>query len=338
MSELRRRGKRPKDKTYPLHQSALYKMGSKARLTKLLGVDMNTLAALTLNNKTYKVYDLPEKVDPFSGKRRKKRTVQEPKPPLRRVQDRLQYLLNAIEVPSYAHAAVKGRSYRTNADVHKGDGMHLATFDIQRFFPSVQRIFVYDFFRSTLLCAPDVARLLTDLCTYGGVLATGSPLSPLLSFFANRSMFEDLSRYAIENDLKFTCYIDDLTFSGRKLPGGLEGKIRSVLKRYRHKLSEKKTCFYLPHAPKHVTGCILYEGKVRVPHTRFKKARAIALAIKASNDDQEILKLHRILNGLLGEAAYLDSRFRIWKERTTKLLRLVERKNILNHGGATARR
>lgn len=306
---------------YQINQSCLYKVGSRSRLADLLFLDKADLAGL-IGERSYKVFTIPEQIDPFSRKVKKKRIVQEPKRSLRRVHDRILHLLNRIEVPAYVHAAVKGRSYRSNAAVHATDAHEVATFDIKAFYPSVSSLFVRDFFRTKLKCAPDVATVLTNLCTYKSALPTGSPLSPLLSYFSCADMFEALNQLAQRNGLTFTCYVDDLTFSGPKIPGDLESSVKSILRRYGHVLAMKKTTKYKAYSPKSVTGCILYNNAVHVPHNRFRKARALAAAIEVSADPAVAHKLRERLAGLLGEAACLDSRYTLWKENAVRLLRL----------------
>jgi RNA-directed DNA polymerase len=306
---------------YPINQSCLYKVGSRTRLADLLFLDKADLAGL-VGEKNYKVFTIPEKIDPFSGKLKKKRIVQDPKQSLRRVHDRILHLLNRIEIPAYVHSAVKGRSYRSNAAAHTTAAHEVATFDIKAFYPSVSSLLVRDFFRDKLKCAPDVATALAGLCTYNSALPTGSPLSPLLSYFSCEDMFESLNQLALRNGLAFTCYVDDLTFSGPKIPGDLESSIKSILRRYGHVLALKKTIKYKAYSPKSVTGCILHNDAVHVPYTRFRKARALAAAIQVSMDPAVAHKLRERLAGLLGEAAYLDSRYTFWKENTARLLRL----------------
>lgn len=310
---------------YPINQSRLYKVGSRAKLAGLLYID-KTAASILAGGKNYKIFTVPEHQDPYSGKVKKKRIVQDPKRTLRRIHDRILNLLNRVEIPDYVHAAVKGRSYRSNAAVHTTMNHEVATFDIKAFYPSVSSLLVRDFFRFKLKCAPDVADMLADLCTFEGALPTGSPLSPLLSYFACADMFESLHLLAKRFDLKFTCYIDDLTYSGTKIPGDLESNIKSILRRYGLILALKKSIRYEAHAPKSVTGCILHNGAVHVPHNRFRKARALAAAISVSTDLAEQHKLRERLAGLLGEAAYLDARYVFWKENTSRLLRASAKK------------
>lgn len=305
--------------TYELNQCALYKVGSKSRLAELLNTSVKQLLELEASPK-YRVFPLEETVCPFTGKITKERWVQEPHGPQRTVHERIQTLLMRVTPPSYAHAAVKGRSYRTNAMAHIS-GDCVATFDITKFYPSTPEKSVFDFFAKRMGCAPDIAGLLTNLTCYkppgeGGRtgLPTGSPVSPILSVYANQPMFDALSQLASKFGLVFTCYVDDLTFSGPNVPVGLARMIKSIVERHGHKMSEGKTRFYARGEPKHVTGVVLKDGRLQVPFGRFLKARRIQMAINAEKDPAQKLVLSRKLAGLLGEAAFLDPRFTAWAQ------------------------
>lgn len=318
---------------YDINQCALYKLGSKARLAQLLGVPKARLLALARSVENYRVFTLPQEICQFTGKVRKERLVQEPKPELRRVHERIQTLLSRIRPPEYGHAAVKGRSYRSNAEAHLYSP-RIATFDVRRFYPSTSRSAVRNFFSDQLCCAPDVADILARLCCWqnekksssSSGLPTGSPLSPILSLYANRPMFDALNDYAGRHQLVFTCYVDDLTYSGDVLPRGLFKFVEKIVISNGHTLATEKTRHFRRNQVKHVTGVVLSNSQVRVPHARFLKARAIASAIMAhaKSDVQHRLSLQRKLAGLLGEAAFLDSRYAGWADRAYADLRIIQ--------------
>jgi len=321
---------KPKMKRYGLDQCALYKIGSKARLALVLGDSVDRLLFLASSANNYRVFLLPEETCQFTKKVTKERWVQEPKPELRRIHERIQKLLRRVTPPDYAHAAIKGRSYSSNAIVHK-DAHRVATFDIRKFYPSTSKSHVYNFFADQLQCAPDVAALLTALTSYKGGsatdrtgLPTGSPLSPILSLYANKPLFEKLNNLALSNGLKFTCYVDDLTFSGDALPLGLTHLVKKALEQHGHLLSVNKTRIFRGNQGKHVTGVVIYKSKIYVPHSRFLKARGVMAAIDAEAHAVGKLPLTQKLAGLLGEAAFLDKRYSSWAKRSYSDLKLVK--------------
>lgn len=313
MSVLATSAKSPDKKGYALDQCALFKVGSKRRLSELLFFETKALVGLAaIGDENYKKFSLKAVDDPFS-KPRKRRDVQEPKPELRRVHDRIQLLLRRIVPPNYLHSAVKKRSYRTNAGAHLNQP-RLLKVDIRKFYPTTTESRVYSFFSDVMLCAPDVARLLARLCTWNGVLATGSPLSPILSYFVNKPMFDELSVLAKLRELIFTCYVDDLAFSGVKVSRGLEQEVEVIVRRHGHSIAKDKTRFYRRGSPKLVTGIVIKGGAISVPHERFKRMRALRAAIRTQRDPHRRLALAEKFNGLVGEASQIEPKFRIWSD------------------------
>jgi RNA-directed DNA polymerase len=319
-----------KSKLYPANQCALYKIGSKTRLAKVLGTSVERLISLARGQNNYRLFELPEEICPFTKKVTKARWVQEPKPELRRIHERIQSLLKRVIPPTYAHAAIKGRSYCSNAIAHKS-AHRVATFDIRKFYPSTLKSHVFNFFSDQLRCAPDVAALLASIVCYTSStdrsgLPTGSPLSPILSLFANKPLFDELNQIALSNGLTFTCYVDDLTFSGASLPPGLTYQVTVSLKRHGHLLSNKKTRIFSGLQVKHVTGVVIYKNNIYVPHSRFMKARAVSAAIDAEKKASDKLPLIQKLAGLLGEAAFLDKRYSTWAKRSYNNLKVVKKR------------
>lgn len=310
---------------YDISQCALYKVGSKKRLASVLNTSAEVLLSLA-NNPRYRVFPILEQTCPFTGKVTKERWVQEPIGPLRAIHERLQSLLTRVIPPDYAHAAVKGRSYRSNAESHL-NGIVVATFDIKKFYPSTAESSVYKFFFKKLKCAPDVAGILTNLVCYKhnsdtgkSGLPTGSPLSPILSIYANEPMFDALAAVAVKWQLKFTCYVDDLTFSGVVIPRGLPRIVNKIIEINGHRMAVGKTRFFGKNDAKHITGVVIKNSSVAVPFERFKKARQIERAIAAEPDLELKLKLTQKLAGLLGEAAYLDKQYAGWARNSYRTL------------------
>jgi len=139
-----------------------------------------------------------------------------------------------------------------------------------------------------------------------------------MSVYASKKMFDSLAAAASKFKLRFTSYVDDLTFSGSAIPSGLSKVVRSIVRHHGHELSEKKSRVFGQGQVKHVTGVVLRNGEISVPFSRFRKARKIEQVLGNTFDPLERLSLQRKLAGLLGEAAYLDSRYQQWASRLNK--------------------
>lgn len=312
-------------KSYTLNQCALYKTGSKKRLAKILDVNVSDLIRLSVDDGNFQIFELEAQICEFTGTTRKARWVQNPVPDLKVVLARVTKLLSRIQLPDYCHGATPGRSYRSNAHAHVG-ARSVATFDLKDFFSSTTSKQVFRFFCKDLQCAPDVAGLLTDLCTYKRVLPTGAPSSPILAYWANRDLFESVDQRGKALQLNLSVYVDDITLSGDTIPRSLSEQVGGIVKSHGHKLSEHKTKIFGPGRPKHVTGVVIAGGVLRVPYARFRKARAIRAAFDAEKDDQRRALLAAKLSGLLGEAAFLDIRYKKMASDSVKLLAAAKAK------------
>jgi RNA-directed DNA polymerase len=312
-------------KSYALNQCAIYKVGSKKRLAQILGVNVSDLIRLSKDDGNFEVFELAAEVCEFTGATRKARWVQNPVPDLKAVLARIAKLLSRIQSPEYCHGATPGRSYRSNAQAHV-NAQSVATFDLKEFFPSTSATQVFNFFRKDLQCAPDVAGLLTDLCTFKRALPTGAPSSPILAYWANRSLFDAVDRRGKMLELRLSVYVDDLTLSGHAIPRSLPAQVEGIVESHGHKLSKHKTKVFGPDRPKHVTGVVIANGALRVPHSRFRKARAIRAAYDAETDERRRVQLAAKLCGLLGEAAFLDARYKKMAVRSVKLLAAAKAK------------
>lgn len=305
--------KRKPDNQIPINQCRLYKVTSPKRLAEVLNLDMTGLLELLNCSTNYRFFDIPLSINPFTGKSRKKRSVQEPKQKLRRVHKRILLLLRRMSYPNYVQGAVKHRSYQTNAEVHK-ESRETATFDIRDFYGSTKYHLVHDFFLRVMDCPTDIAGKLANLTTCNGAMPTGSPLSPLLSFWIAKKMFDECYALAESHKLKFTCYVDDLTFSGNHIPRILKSKIKIIASRYGYKIADHKSRHFRFGQPAHITGVISLDKKLHVPFSRLMAVRKVTDAIDGNSDTFGFTKteLKKKLAGMVSEAATIDNRFGKW--------------------------
>jgi retron-type reverse transcriptase len=110
----------------------------------------------------------------------KKRRIDSPNRELKAIQ-RLIYdhILLKVPLPGCVHGFRKNHNIRSNAITHCGN-RYVYTLDIKDFFPGITRGQVRDMFTS--LGIPGThAEVLSELCTYGGVLPQGAITSPAIS-------------------------------------------------------------------------------------------------------------------------------------------------------------
>ena len=191
---------------------------------------------------------------------------------LREILDRLHSLLQRVEVSSYVHGGVRGRSTLTNAEPHLNKPM-LVRIDLENHFPSTSHHKVYAMFRNRQECSPDVARILTRLTTLNGGLPQGSPTSTVISNLVTLPLSKRLHTFAKSRGLKCTQYVDDYTFSGNQRLARYSDRITEIVKQEGFKTNPTKTVA-LPAIREQVTTGIRVDSKQPdVPSSSIKGIR-----------------------------------------------------------------
>ncbi|MDR1115262.1 MAG: reverse transcriptase family protein [Tannerella sp.] len=232
-----------------------------------------------INSPEYKQYTITKK-------RGGKRYIFEPQKRLKRIQKRLNYYLQAYYLcikPEEVHGFVINPHYLNkthcnivaNAEVHTGK-KHMLNIDLKDFFPSIPARRIKKLFTSPIFnFSEQIATALTLLTTYEAKLPTGAPTSPILSNFVCLELDADLRNFCRENQLQFTRYADDLTFSSNEfISNEIILKIKDLIHRHGFEPNEKKVYLKSAHHKQTVTGLIVNE-KVNIDRKQLKKIRAM---------------------------------------------------------------
>lgn len=302
-------------KSYPLNQSPLYKLNSRRKLADLFGMPVKELERLAKRPDNYRKFTIGKNTD-------KPRNVEEPKAHLERLHRRLFNLLRRIETPEYLHSGVKGKSYITNAKEHIGSDT-LITLDIRQFFPSTLGWHVFEFYHEIMCCSRDVSGLLTTLSTCDNHVPTGSCLSQVIAFYAHYRMFEDMFALTSSRNLKMTCYVDDITISGKNANKALLYQIRGILNNRGLVSHPKKESLFGKDCPKEVTGSIIVNDGLRLPNRKHKKIHEEIDFLLKQEDSNEKLKAINAALGRVVAASQSDSLI------TRKAVSLVHERNRL---------
>lgn len=259
-------------KQYPVHQSPLFKLRNHKKLADVLGTKPQTLKKVVKRgDKNYKF-----------GTTESGRAIEIPQSQILRYHNRINQLLSRISPPDYLMSGVKGRSYVGNAVEHQGERA-VAKQDIKAFYQSTTKEIVYRGLRKRLQCSSDIAETLAELCTVKGHIPTGSPISQSLAFFVNFGVFEHINQYASSRGLRFTLYVDDLTFSGKEIPKNFLRYISSYLEKNRgYKVHKHRT--YRATTEKEVTGVILKQGGVDVKNKHRQKIHSMLTRLSYFSD------------------------------------------------------
>lgn len=280
---------------YPLHQCALYKIQSKRKLAALLFTSEKALQGLArLGSTGYRTWTLTTP----SGKARQ---IEDPLPNLKKIHARLSDLLSRIVAPQYLMCPVKGRSYISNAAIHH-EAKTIVSLDIANYFPSTTDRRVYWFFHKVMSCSTDVAGLLTALCTTSGRLPTGSPVSPLLSYFAHVDLWDEIATLCASHSCTFSLYVDDVTISGDAVPGEVTWKAKQLVYSCGLRTNRKKQR-RRENGRAEVTGVILDNGVFRVPKRGYQKLHLKKLQLSKATLPEDLQQIRNAIRSIESQHA-----------------------------------
>lgn len=218
---------------------------------------IKTLYALSNNiEKNYRIYKIKKR----NGKYR---TIYEPNSLLKHIQKQiLNNILNNKAISIYAKGYHKGLSLKDNAIPHINKDIILKL-DIKNFFENISFIDIYNSCFPIEYFPKSVGMLLTALCTYEGHLTQGSPTSAYISNLVMKEFDQELGMWCEDNNISYTRYSDDMTFSGRFIPKEIIIKVRKMLYKLGLELNENKIHVVYRNRCQVVTGLVVNE-KVQV--------------------------------------------------------------------------
>ncbi len=224
------------------------------------------------------------------------RIINEPKPLLKKMQKRINGLLQEVKLPAEFYGAVKGRSNINNAAKHINKKF-VAKFDIKDFFPSIKPKKVKALFIK-LGCSPKVASILTKLTTYNGRVPQGAPTSSSLAnliLAQHEPRFRELAR---KFGLTVTFLQDDITFSGNINIARIKTLVERMLCEIDLPPQYDKTKIFSDQKRQMVTGLVVNK-KVNVSKEYVRNIRA------AINNLQKYGYAESAINSVEGKIAYV---------------------------------
>lgn len=270
------------------------------RLSKGHKLKADDLSSFACDEGNYRLFEI-------TNEKGKARPIQWPKRRLQIVHARVHRLLSRVAVPKYLHSAVRGKSYVSNAASHDPK-MPTIKIDVKKFFPSVSRAVIFNFFAGPLKCRRDVAGLLADILTFEAHLPTGSAASPIIAYYSFKPMFDEIAQFAESRGLTMTCYVDDMALSGPRANESVLYAIRSIIAQ--HGLKSHKAHAFSGSQPKVVTGVCNTVAGPRVPNKLHLKIKNGFDALAKAQNSVEEDKILRPLLGRLEAAAQIDPVFK----------------------------
>lgn len=225
---------------FSLEERKLFNIKSKKYLAFVLKEERSLLKEISKNPQEF--YRFAPKTIEKNGKK-KTRNIEEPNFILKPIHRKIHILLSEIPAPDYLFSKKKS-SCVLNAKAHVNCHGSTLNIDIENFFPSTSRIRVQQFFGYFLQYPRDVADFMADICTVNNHIPTGSPLSLMLAFWANKPMFDELNKLAASRKIKMTIYVDDISFTGVAVNDSFKNKVTEIVNRYNHSINPDKVRFF----------------------------------------------------------------------------------------------
>jgi len=201
------------------------------------------------------------------------RLIEEPTEPLKAIQQKLISILDLFPLHSAVYG-VPGKGAIHNAKQHLGSNMIL-NLDVKRFFPSTD---INKFNYALVGSYMDVVPLLTEaagFCFLDERLPTGAPSSPVLANISFTPVDKEIDSLAKQYSLRYTRYMDDLSFSGEKLVKGFQKTVCEIIQDYGYRVNHKKSkLLYRGSKPQRITGISVSDGTMKVPREFKRRLRA----------------------------------------------------------------
>ena len=163
-----------------------------------------------------------------------------------RLHKKIMKLFNIEQAP-YLKSGVKKESHITNAKEHKNSNFFLLV-DIKGFYPSITKSKIKTQLIQTYKQSKDVAEFISNLVTVPQekalgkrALVTGSPLSQWFAYMINKKMFDELYSLSKTENIIFSVYVDDITFSSKRIVTyKFYTKVYNIIKKYGYRIHQGK--------------------------------------------------------------------------------------------------
>lgn len=214
----------------------------------------------------------------------------------------LDNILKKIDISPCAHGFRSGYSYVTNAKMHE-KSKHILNIDLKNFFDNIKTHQIKNAF-SSLGYSESGSTALTALTTREDSAPTGAPTSPMIANLVFRESDIKLKAFSESNNLIYTRYADDLTFSGpNRITEDTLHAIEKIVNSVGFQLNKNKTKFMGPGDRQEVTGIVVNNG-LNTPREWRNWARGYLYQM-LKNPEEGISDLSRI-RGVYGILLQFD--------------------------------
>lgn len=198
----------------------------------------------------------------------------------------LNEVLYKLKLPEYFFGGLKKKDAVLNARYHQGNKFFFLT-DLKDFYPSVHYTSVENALRKEGFY-PDVAKLITRICTKEGAIPQGCPTSSFLASLVVYHSCGDLFSKYQKAGLTVSIYVDDITISS---PTNFKIDTPKILEDLRSrglKINFQKT-HYCTFNPK-VTGVLVKNNGISPPHHTFERSKDMTRSAASRNGHFQRIK------------------------------------------------
>lgn len=234
----------------------------------------------------------------------------------------LKEILEKINVSEQSMAFVPNRNgLKVNAEYHRKN-IFLLEMDISNFFSSIPEERVFRLFCNIGYNA-DVSAVLTNLCTYKGVIPQGAVTSPYIANLICYHLDARLNGFCSRRDVVYTRYADDLSFSSniRAQLNGIEKFVKYIIKDEGFEINEKKTRYLSNDVRKTITGITINNEEMHVDKNIKRKLRAMINNSIAHKDYSQNDRIR-------GTIAYINSIEEGYKDKICKYINLLVKRPV----------
>lgn len=218
-----------------------------------------------------------------------------------------------IETSKYLKSGVKKESHITNALSHRDSNFFLLV-DIKGFYPSTTKSKIKKQLILTYKLSSNVAEFISNAVTVPQekangkrALVTGSVLSQYFAYVINKKMLDELYFLSKQNDIIFTVYVDDITFSSKKvLTYRFHQKVYNIVKKYGYIIHNGKVYRGKINSKSKITGVHITKYGFRLLKKHREKIRELRNKKDVSSQKSFI--------GLLNYAVQVNPKYRRYKK------------------------
>jgi len=234
----------------------------------------------------------------------------------------LRKILEQVPLPTSMVGGLRGGSPKKNAEIHKNKDL-IIVLDIKNFFPSITTGRVFKLFNS-LDFSDKICDLLTRLTTRWGSLPQGVCTSTYIALLILRPMEKRFKNLCTGQNLTYSFYVDDITFSGNKKVKNFINLLSKIIEDEGFKINKGKKKVMPWNTRQEVNKLTINSGVPNVPKEKVKIIRAEIYNFSKYN--YSLIDRKKSLLKLLGKINYIKS---VNKSMGEKLLKDYNEK-ILN--------